>query len=85
MIKIKKPKRLMLKGVHSNKHPELQKGEILLANGVDWNYNKLKWKTKRKGKIAYSILHLHRRVRIKIDSLFPVFIKQSELEEYHDR
>ena len=83
--KIRKPRRIFLKGTHSNKHPELKKGEVLLGNGDDYNWKTIKWKTKRKGKQAYSILHLHRGVHFTIENKFPIFINKDEIKEYNMR
>jgi len=83
--KIRKPIRLLLNGTHSNKHPELKKGEVLLGNGNNNNFTKMKWKTKRKGKQSYSILHLHRGIHFVIEDKFPIFLEAEEIKEYNMR
>lgn len=59
------------------KHPECGKDEFFLTNTFGSNFEKIGWKTKRKGKIAYD----HDGIQINDDNFFPVFVKVSEVEE----
>lgn len=59
-------------------HPEIRDGEMFLTNcfGVSSDsYREIEWRTKRKGKVAYTI-------RGKpIENVYPVFI---QIKEYDD-
>ena len=57
-------------------HPELETGEIYLANTDDGIFRLLSWETKRKGEVSYSICG-----EKLYDATFPVFVQRSELYE----
>lgn len=63
----------------NNSHPELQMGEVFLANislgdyYSEWEH--IVWKTKRMGEVAYSI-----DGRL-VNGLRPVFAQRDELEK----
>lgn len=59
--------------VEDRRHPEKREGEIYLTNTDPGDYEKIGWRTKRLGLIAYS-LDGH-----AIDSLRPVFVSRAEL------
>jgi len=59
-------------------HPELQEGEVFLANGTPQNFDDTGWKTKRMGKVAYRIDGTEVG---SSSNLFPIFVRASELEE----
>lgn len=61
------------------KHSEEGKNEIYIGNSNKDNYDSIKWKTKRKGKIPYNVLT---NQPIKNTTMFPVFIERSEYQEY---
>jgi len=57
------------------KHPELMEGEIWVSNCSEDSYDKIGWKTKRRGEIAYDV---NGKV---VREFFPVFIQASEKEK----
>ena len=60
-------------------HPELEDGEMFLSNTNEEGYQRIRWKTKRRGEVAYNI------DGIIIDkqsiNLFPVFVQKQEYDE----
>jgi hypothetical protein len=61
------------------KHPELEEGEVFLTNATIDEFDKIGWKTKRRGEIAYDINN-NPLSPINQPDLYPVFAKQSEIE-----
>lgn len=59
---------------YNEKHPELQKGEMFLANAMDEDFRCIGWKSKRKGNRAYT------KNGEVIMYKFPVFIQIEEFE-----
>ncbi len=57
------------------KHPETREGEIFLCNITPSGFNQSKWKTKRKGEIAYDS---HGK-DISSTGLYPIFVSRQEL------
>lgn len=73
---------------HYSHHPEEMDGEVFVGNYQDESHHKIQgqgiflelfdkinWKTKRQGKIAYDI---NGKV---IENVFPVFVQRSEMRE----
>ena len=66
----------MKERVHDGKlpeHPEMKEGEMFLTNSRDEGYSHIGWKTKRKGKVAFTI----HGYPVKT-GLFPVFVQKEE-------
>jgi len=60
---------------HNKHHPELEPGEVFLANtSADYVFERLELKTKRRGKDAFDIYGR------PMGELFPIFVQASELE-----
>lgn len=60
---------------YNETHPELRKGEMFLTNGVLETYVQIGWKTKRRGRRAYS------KKGEPLLEYRPVFVQRSEYEE----
>ena len=59
-------------------HPEQRKDEKFIVNANENAWEKIKWRTKRKGKKSF-----HITTNEPLDSgLFPVFIKKQEYDDY---
>ena len=56
-------------------HPELREGEIFLSNVDDEHYPRIKWKTKRRGIVAYD---RDGNIIEKRKGLRPVFVQADE-------
>lgn len=57
-------------------HPELQPGEVFFTNATARQFKMMRWKTKRKGSLAYD----GEGNRQIYKNWFPVFLAQAELE-----
>lgn len=58
-------------------HPELQEGEIFLANTDDEGFEEIGWETKRMGIMPYDVNNEPIWSR---GSFFPVFVQKAEVE-----
>lgn len=56
-------------------HPEKQTTEVFLTNSDESHFGKIKFKSKRKGKVAYD----GKGNKLNITDWFPVFIEEEEL------
>ena len=56
-------------------HSEIEDGEMFLSNITEEDYQKIGWKTKRRGNIAYD------KSGNIIIGLFPVFVQKQEYDE----
>ncbi|MFA5986753.1 MAG: hypothetical protein WC819_05395 [Parcubacteria group bacterium] len=67
----------------NDRHPELEPGEMFLCNTSEESFIAFLWKTKRRGKIAYSIfgdLVNDKRRKNDEDLYYPVFIQMAEVK-----
>lgn len=67
-------------------HPELREGEIFLGNfsfygRAQREWDSLRWKTKRKGEVAYDDHGRPLREATDRSEIYPVFAQESELVE----
>lgn len=65
--------------VNLNLHPEQGGDELFIGNSNERAFKNMLWKTKRKGKVPYSIITNEPLLESK---LFPVFIKKQERHDY---
>lgn len=64
-------------------HPEQRIGEMWIGNADEKSFKKMAWETKRKGKVPFNIL-TREPMDLVSDSLFPVFIKRKEYNDYRE-
>ena len=67
-------------------HPELREGEIFLGNfsfygRAQRDWDDLRWKTKRKGEIAYDDQGRPLSETTSRTEIYPVFVQEAELAE----
>ena len=60
-------------------HPELREGEIYFGNDEPEGFERIGWKTKRLGKVAYDS---NNQPYDEANNLFPIFVQKSELKEH---
>ena len=58
-----------------DQHPELRGGEMFLSNADDEHYPRIKWKTKRRGEVAYD---RNGYIVEETPNLRPVFVQRDE-------
>jgi len=63
----------------NKKHPEQKRGEVLLGNEDNATYKASRWKTKRKGKIAYN--PSGQALSGNSPVLYPIFVKRAEVKK----
>lgn len=65
--------------INYESHPEQKDDELFIGNASERSFKNILWKTKRKGKIPYSVV----TGKPLVDSnLFPIFITKQEKQDY---
>lgn len=59
------------------KHPETKDGEMFLTNATKDDFQRIGWKSKRMGNIAYDV---NGNSIDPINALFPVFVQKQEYD-----
>lgn len=60
-------------------HPEQKPEEVFIGNSNNEIFKGMRWKSKRKGNIAYELLT---NKILKKKDLFPVFVNKEEMENH---
>jgi hypothetical protein len=60
----------------NRRHPERAHGEVFLGNHDDERFAKLSFKTKRRGKVAYT------KTGVAMGGVRPTFVKRDEIEKH---